>query len=286
MTFEKKIDHLYWILKFGIPKRKISAEEFYSSTELLKNPVFFLSTGRCGTEWFTHLLSNAGTSRVFHAPQPNLSIQNKFIFEQYQTKPDQIVNQIAKQILLSGREQFFRYAYKTEKRYIETNNHITFFAPAIQEIFPTAKFVHLYRHPGDFVTSGMRRGWFDNNYSANEKLIIPVGLNQEWESYGRVQKIGWVWSATNQFIEDFKSSISPDKCFSLDFSSLNPNSIKLLVEFLDVKVTASRITRNLKIKRNQQKNGNFPSYRNWLMNDKEMLKEVCQVLAKKYNYEL
>ncbi|WP_420318304.1 sulfotransferase [Ekhidna sp.] len=285
MKISKLIDQLYWISKFGKPIRKVSSEELFASPHIIEDPIFFLSTGRCGTEWFSHVISKKKNAIVFHNPTPNFSIQNKFIYELIQQGVDQsLVHQVSTQVYFTGREQHLRYAYKTDKRFIETNNHITFFAHALAKLFPSARFVHLYRHPGDFVTSGMNRGWFDHNKAATEKIIVPKDLSA-WSDYSRVQKIGWVWNETNLFIEDFKNQ-HPERTFSYDFTRREFPALKELCKSLQLDFHDQKLKHWLNTKRNVQKEKHFPSHKNWNVADKEALKAICGELSKKYQYVL
>lgn len=284
MKISQLIDQLYWIAKFGRPIRKISSEELFSSPELIEHPVFFLSTGRCGTEWFTHTIKKAKNVSVFHNPTPNLSVQNKFVHDLIQKGTDQpLVDEVATQLLFAAREQYFRFSYKTNKRYIETNNHITFFAHTLAKLFPTATFVHLYRHPGEFVTSGINRGWFDQNNSATEKMITAD--SEEWGNYSQIEKIGWVWKETNNFVEAFKKS-HPNRVFAYDFSKRDPGELTELFQFLNITLSDSFIKKSLRKRRNVQKEQRFPSYKDWKEADKEALKTICGDLSEKYHYTL
>ena len=282
MNISQFLAHLYWVSKFGRPKRKVSAESLFAHPELLENPVFFLSTGRCGTEWFTHLLQNDKQLAVFHNPYPNLSVQNKFMFElSHQPKKEVIVT--GKQLVFAGRESYFRYAVKTEKRYVETNNHITFFADSLAELFPTAQFLHLYRHPGDFVTSGLNRGWFDENNDATQKMITSD--ESAWNSLTQLEKVAWVWNGTNGFIEDFKRK-NPERITSYDFTKRSPEALEQVLQFLNVRIDRSTILKSLDKKRNVQKHSQHPKYTQWEDADKERLRKICGDLAWKYDYDL
>ncbi len=283
MKIHQLIDQLYWVSKFGIPKRRINAEAIFADPALIQNPIFILSTGRCGTEWFTHVLNKSKETVVFHNPNPNLSVQNKFMYQLIKSGND-LHNDVAIQLLFAGREQHFRQAYKTEKRYVETNNHITFFAYGLTKLFPTAKFIHLYRHPGGFVTSGLNRGWFDYNDSATEKIISPIS-HEDWESYSKVEKISWAWNETNSFIESFKSEYS-NSVFSYDFSKRDPQQLIELFDFLDIRVSSRYLIKNLSAKRNTQQKQSYPLYEKWNQKDREGLKAICRELSEKYDYEL
>lgn len=283
MNINEFIDHLYWISKFGRPKRKISSESLFSNPERLENPIFFLSTGRCGTEWFTHLIKKNSESVVFHNPAPNFSVQNKFMYNLI-SGSNENANAIGKQLLFAGRESYFKYAYKAKKRYVETNNHITFFANSLAETFPSAKFVHLYRHPGDFVTSGLNRGWFGHNEDATEKLISPLNPT-DWKNYSELEKIAWVWNETNEFIETFKSK-NPNRVQTFDFSRRDPIKLQELLNNLDLPIPIGFIQKSLKMKRNVQKKLRHPRYREWEESDKKKLQIICGKLSEKYEFQL
>ena len=210
------VDELYWLLKFGKPKRKCNIYDLRADNfNGIEKPVFFLSTGRCGTKWFSTLISFDRNVRVLHNPAPNLGSQGKLAYEifvnnHWNVEEDNI--KLITEIYLTAREQYLRYSFKTNKRVIETNNNITFFAPVLSALFPEAKFVHLYRDPGGFVRSGIIRGWFTEKYNSifkiNPTAINP--LNKEWDKMSQLGKISWVWAETNSFIERFKELISKD----------------------------------------------------------------------------
>lgn len=282
-----KAEDLLWIYRFGIPKHKISTEDFLSDLSQLKSPVFFLSTGRCGTAWFNDLLKHDPSVRDFHSPYPNFSIQNRFMYKLWQEKTnDENKLETARQLFLCGREQHLRYAFKCDKRYFETNNHITFFAPMLRRIMPQSKFVHLYRHPGEFVRSGIRRGWYGKNTQANTKLIVPVNPSDEWNKYSEIGKIGWLWNETNSFIENFKKNLDPGRIFNFNFNMLNPDSVHPLIQFLEITISGRALKKLLATKKNVQKTGQFPSYREWDDKQKAELMQSCGKLAASYGYTL
>jgi hypothetical protein len=202
------LEDIYWRLKVGKSNRKLSVFELRSElNKYIKKPIFFLSTGRCGTKWFTDLLRHNKSLMVLHNPIPNLSIQGKLVYE-ISNKGSLTNSEVSliKEIYFAGREQYLRYSYKTEKRYVETNNYITFFAPVLAELFPDAKFVHLFRHPGEFVRSGIRRDYYTPQNIDDIKRIIPNELpkSKDWNHCSQLEKTAWLWNETNLFIEIFK----------------------------------------------------------------------------------
>lgn len=280
------LDNVYYRLKYGKSVKQISTEEISTQLHLLEKPVFFLSTGRCGTKWMDKLISSDKNILSLHAPVPNLALQNKFAYNTQRTNANTpFAEEALGQIFLTAREQHFRYAYKTQKRIVETNNHITFFAYAINKLLPQARFVHLYRNPVEFVRSGARRGWYTNNKQANAKVITPLN-NSLWNSASQIQKIAWLWNETNQFIENFKDTLSSDKVYTFNFNLLTTENIKSLIDFMNVSVDNTVIDTLLNKKVNVQSRGRFPTYDKWKQADKSAMADICGSLAGKYGFSI
>lgn len=281
------LDDVYWYLKLGKSKKKLSVGDLRQDVnKYIKKPIFFLSTGRCGTMWFSELLEKNKTLMVAHSPKPALAHQSKIAYEVL--SKDIITSgeiNLLKELFFASREQMLRYSFKTQRRYIETNNYISFFAPILKLIFPDAKFVHLYRHPGQFVRSGIRRRYFEEGNPDDLKRIHPLDNDQKemWNSYNRVQKTSWLWNETNQFIEKFKAQ-NEKSCFSFNFNQLNLENIIDLFEFMEITIPISEVKKALNKNYNVQKTGSFQNYENWDVHMKEELKDICKDLMEQYNY--
>ncbi len=281
--FEKYFEEIYWNLKIGRSVKKLTIFELRKDLRgHIKSPVFFLSTGRCGTLWFSNLLSEK-KNVVLHSAVPSFASQTRAV---YKTLINKNVSRneinLIKEIYFAGREQFLRYSAKSEKRLIETNNYITFFAPILSSIFPDAKFVHLYRHPGEFVRSGIRRNYYTTNNPDDIKRIVPLN-NENWSNYSQIQKVAWLWRETNLFIERFKEK---NECYSFNFNELDVDNILQLTDYLDINLKPSRIDNLLGKKMNIQRGGVFKNYNDWNKNEKSELIEICGELANSYHYSL
>lgn len=279
---------IFWLLEMGLPKRKANIYHLRNSDfTLLNKPVFFLSTGRTGTMWFAQLLKKDKRLKVYHSAMPDLAIQCKKIYKYkealFNEKSDEF--SLISEIFLAAREEYFRYAYKCDKRYVETNNQLVFFAPIIAKLLPNSLFVHLYRHPGEFVRSGLRRGWYNKGELMYKKLIQPSNIKQ-WGNYSNIQKISWLWNETNQFIEDFKKKLPKERYFSFNFNNLSLEKVVELCDFLQVDIPTRYIKRKLIKKENIQKTGAFKPYKNWSEEEKEQLKSFCCTLSSQYGYFL
>jgi len=281
------IDDLYWSFKFGKSKHKATIYDIRKNNfSSLKPPIFFLSTGRTGTKWFTELLSNKKDLMVLHSERPDFGIQNKYIYDLYNKGIDkELLYSIIDEIFVVGREQYIRYSYKVNKQIIETNNHVTFMAYALSEMFPNSKFVHLYRHPGEFVRSGLRRNWYAEDNALNQKLI-SLNDHLQWNDFSRIEKISWLWNETNAFINKFGETLSSDRFHAFNFNNLNQENVKELLNFMDIEISDNLLKKQLSIKSNVQKTGDYLKYEEWDKLDKEKLINICAEIAEKLGYKL
>ena len=284
---------LYELLVYGnLRQRKCSfstfKQEVLSSADF--RPVFFLSTGRTGTQLFTQLLNQCPSLRVFHAPKPELIQQGKIVYEAYQQADDSIapINRLAGQLFLAAREDLLHACYLHQKTYVETNNRITFFAMAIRAVIPNARFVHLYRHPGDFIRSGIRRQWYAGSSPHDIGRITgdaSPAVRERWQEWDQVQKNAWLWNETNEFIEDFLSVLEPSSYFKLDFNALTERSVQSLLHFIGCDLSEKKIRQAIRNPVNQQRDGDYPLYAAWPEADKEKVRALCP-LAQEYDYRL
>lgn len=185
--------------KRDIRATKIPPRDFYEQVHKQASPLFVLSTGRSGTMLMTRIFELCDQATVVHEPQPELEYFSRIAYEN-KDKQDYISIAID-----AARYEMIRDEHLLGKTYVETNNRITFFAYALAELYPNAKFIHLVRKPKGFVQSGCSRGWYENNFHDEGRITPIFGEHHEkWEKYSQEQKIAWLWNETNAFIEDFK----------------------------------------------------------------------------------
>lgn len=252
-------DDLRFILEFGIPKRKGTLYDLRDG--LLENmePVFFLSTGRSGTKWFSELMQKDASQRILHRPQPDLAVQNKLIWEFYSSNDFKLETDSTfwiREIYLAARENYLRYSYKCDKRLIETNNAVTFFAPALAQLFPKAKFVHLIREPNAFLYSGMKRNYYAGVKDDMRRITSSEYL---WKTYSRPEKVAWLWVQTNRFIRKFMQSENSLDVARFYFDTLQLSKVKQLMEFLGINVSDVHIQKSIARPVNMQPGANAPA---------------------------
>ena len=268
--------------RYKIKKRVDSYLELPELMFSEMNPVFVVSTGRAGSELLVRLLGESKIGTVYHEPRPRMFYGSKLLFE---TKQDIQSKQIA---YLNARYDLLKKAYLEESRFIETNNRNTFFISALNKLFPKAKFIHLVRHPGDFVRSGIRRKYYSGN--ENDDSRIKPQENEkafsDWNGFNEIEKIGWLWNATNSFIEKEKTDLDVENILFIKSEDLflNPDTYNEICSFLNHPLLSIKKISNI-IKRpiNKQKQSSYPRWEEWSENDKSKLIKITS-LGKKYGY--
>jgi hypothetical protein len=243
------------------------------------DPIFVLSTGRCGTKLLTKLFEISVNGEVHHEPSPRMIYSSRYVYENQNAG----IN-VRKSAFLGGRYELLKDAYIKGNRYIETNNQITFFADAILDLMPKTKFIHLIRHPGDFVRSGIRRKYYNGHDYDDGR--IRLGETQLWDSYSNIQKIGWLWNETNAMIENWKAEDFGNCVITVKSEDLftDTSGFRSICEFLKIAAPSDRTIKKVIQKPvNVQRKGRFPSYIEWSEDDVSALKQIAP-LGNSYGY--
>ncbi|MEX0719723.1 MAG: sulfotransferase [Balneolaceae bacterium] len=186
-----------------------------------------------------------------------------------------------KEIFFAGRESHIRFSYKSQKRYIETNNGITFFAPVLAKIFPEAKFVHLIRPPLEFIVSGLKRNYYSGSAEDIKRISTDI-IFDEWKSTSQITKIAWLWHATNKFIMDFEKQY-PCRIMVFPFQELNLKNVRSVIDFLELSIADKSIQKEISKPVNVQKAGKAKSYENWGLKQKEEVRNLCRDIVNELN---
>ena len=210
-------------------KLDFNTEHLYQNVLKNSEPIFVLSTGRCGTALLTKLLAHNDSLDVKHEPSPSLIYHSKKAYENSSNI------ELLSHWFDIARYELIRDSFLLGKRYIETNNRVTFFATGIAALYPKAKFVHIERDLNEFVTSGISRNWYSYNKMADEGRITSSSGNFSWSELSQVEKITWLWLETNRFIRSF-TVVHPERCHYINSADLfkNDSKIEEMLNFLNI----------------------------------------------------
>lgn len=281
---------LYELNKDAIKQRLAfeNPDEYTTLPEVIHEQAqccFVLSTGRCGTGSLTSLLKLSKEIRCEHQPSPELIYPSKLAYESSREDNDKFEIGID-----MARYELIESAFLRDQIYVETNNRITFFAPYLANVFGQSKFIHLIRHPGAFVRSGIRRKWYSGKgYHDTGRIMPSNGFSGNWNMMTQIEKIAWLWNETNQFIEDFRASLGSTNRFMLIKAEDLFSGSEIIVEmfkYLELEPPPEgKINKTMNQPVNMQMDGDFPKYEKWNSEQKEQLKKYALLYAK-YGYEL
>lgn len=248
------------------------------------SPVFFLSTGRAGTLFFTDLLRADPHLRVEHNPYPELIVPSRVLYE---TLPadctDPALLRLAGEIFLTARQQVLAQCFAGQQVYIETNNRITFFAPALLALFPRARFVHLYRHPVALVRSGLARRWYSGRNDHDVGRIVPgpgSAAADAWADWSDIERIAWLWAETGSWIERFLERVPAQQQLRIYFDKPDVATVKRVLTFCGAAVPADLAAR-VTVPRNAQPLDAVPAWAAWPAADQAALRRLAGPLAER-----
>ena len=200
--------------------------------------VFALSTGRTGTQTLAAMLRLSPQVVAQHEPAPRLV---KATFDAYMEAQDEGWIEKWTPFMLATRDDFVLEANAKGKVYVESNNRLTYVAPAVMAAFPASKFIFSHRDPYKVIRSGMQRGAYQGpNKAWNFARIRPRKGEPsftEWASLSPLEKEAWRWAQINQMAHAFFSTVPAERRMELPaatFFSGKPEIYKEIFEFVGV----------------------------------------------------
>lgn len=246
-----------------------------------------LSNGRVGTDTLAHVLDLSPEIRAYHEPSPQLMAERLDAYHHLDKEPERI-----RQVFVENRANRLASAWLGGKVYAETSARLTFFAPIIAEMLPNSKFLHLHRHPGDIVRSGMRRGWY-NQHPADHARLRPAEDDPDyeaWQEWDPFTKICWYWNAFNKFAVEFGRSMPADRFIAMQSSEMfdfSRGGVAKIFELIGVPMPPEeQIREQLSARHNAQTLNDFPPFREWTAEQKQILEHHSGATMKSLGYTL
>lgn len=194
--------------------------------------VFVPSTGRAGSMQLAAVLGLAPEIIALHEPSPMLLDMGAQAFA------ERCTGEAWRQVARAMRDEFVAFAAHEGRVYVETNNRLTFIAPALADVYPASRFIHLHRHPYEVVRSGLSRRWYEGS-AVDFSLIEPRPGDpyaERWGTMAAVEKIAWFWLRINEEASALVARLGPRGMVlgAADFFACEPRTIASLFEFVGV----------------------------------------------------
>lgn len=186
--------------------------------EHTRTGIFFLSTGRCGTQWLQRALAATypGEAVVTHEP-----VRGAYEPKTYLRAYDRL-NELLSSAEVSRHLAYIRETLKS-KTYIETGWPCYPALPLIVDrLDGRARIVHLVRHPVYVALSlsahkiyDERQDWISRAaVSPFDRGVVQKGLADDWAEMGTYEKCLFWWTEINLYALELKERL-PDVEFSL-----------------------------------------------------------------------
>lgn len=120
----------------------------------MPNPVFILSTGRTGTQFFEDYFNKTSDAVCRHEPWP--SRRFKFLSNLYLNR--KVSARRVSRIYHKSRKKLFRSL--KGRNYIESSNFIFGCMNPLKEHYEEVKIIHIVRHPLSYITSHLGKGFW------------------------------------------------------------------------------------------------------------------------------
>jgi hypothetical protein len=248
--------------------------------------LFILSTGRVGTTTIVNLLNLSRRIQAFHEPEPRLLMEGKVAYDDLDIRWP-----VYKKVFTEARcEPLGRCAVR-RKYYAEAALYPAL-GPLIADLLPRSRFIHLYRHPGDVVRSGMRRGWYQNHpwdqYRVEPVRDTPVraAWDTEWDAFA---KVCWYWHRINECLLEFTGGLSADRVLRLrfeDFTNPEATGWRKVFDFIDVEAPdEAQVRAVLGERANEQSSGEFPRFSEWSSEQHDTLERIAGVTMRRLGYD-
>lgn len=268
-------------------RRKLSGRARLSGFDDSHRCVFTLSTGRVGTETLAGLFELTDGYFVYHEPVPILYGLSKSSYE-YGDHP--LARRLLGEAFSTSRKHLLDYSLDCGQGYIETSPQVTFLAPVILDVIPSARFIFLVRSPRDVIRSAMRRKWYDGHRNDPTRITPVVGspAGKQWETYTLFEKNLWLWTETNRWIMQFASSLPSHQILFLHSEDLftgDKATVEKLFDFVGRQPASSSAIRKVLGKRmNAQLTGEFPEASAWTSEMNQSFSEIAGEIAGKLGY--
>lgn len=246
--------------------------------------LFVLSTGRTGTTSLERLLNLSTEIAAFHEPRPFNNTCTNEALHHLDADPQRFARFFTKHragLIGSVRRQGLVYA--------ETNNMV-FLAPVISRLLPRARFIHLHRHPAEYVRSGMRRQWYAG-HSWDLIRLHPAEddpINEQWAHWGPFEKICWFWATANDRFLDMISAMPAERAETIAFADLFSGSTDVyrrLFEIIDIAPPPPFQAMQLLARpANSQQSGDFPLFEDWTTEQRQTLWDIAGPTMERLGY--
>lgn len=250
---------------------------------------FITTTGRAGSLTLSVLAKRVTMAESFHEPFPSLMAMPRTFHARIENNDELEI------AFRSARYERVCTSAIKGRIYCEVNQALTYLFPVIRNVFRSARLFLLVRHPGRFIVSGIRLGWYKNDTIWEHGRPCFVD-NTDWGNLTQVEKLALYWKEIN----DFSLRYIDDESFifRLESAMTYPDIAKeMLSKISEIRVSDEYLTGLLKRKfntryekrlsgSNMHRNYDYPDWDEWTDSDKEKVWCIVGSTAAHLGYDI
>jgi len=252
----------------------------------------FLSTGRTGTTALAQYFDAAYPDVVArHEPRPSrhLRVMSNRRLAQRSSRT------AAASALYAARRRFF-----SESRgslYIESNPYLYGFLDVFDDVFRSARVVHIVRDPRSYVRSAINFG-FSTGMRALATALVPYWslkpelcedpVRRSWGEMDPVERLAWFWNRINRHLAQGEALFG-ERYMRIRFEDLFDTrgaALHALARWLGLPHRTQLVDAMRAHAINASKSTRLPNWDSWPEPQKDALRRQCSHTAAEYGYTL
>lgn len=214
---------------------------------------FISSTGRTGTDFFTHLFNNVVINTWSqHEPKPAFRRRSFRLMDHHYRPSDKLYFQLSRQWMNRNRQEAW---------YVETNYNLFSTIPMLRAALPGCLTIHIIRDGRSVVRSWLNRGRYIIYEHITPFLLKNDPAQANWANWNAVQKLSWYWKTINLIAERSE----PDLLIRFEniFRSQDSHIHHILERMPGIEYDSNAVMDALNFRVNESINPFIPRFNEW-----------------------
>jgi len=264
--------------------------------DFIRDPVFFIGTGRSGTHFFADLFGRHDDIVSYHTDKHDKHDLDSFSrFIKWFELP------ISTKNVIDYRGFYIEKANEKNKMYIEANAYLSFMIQEFYENF-NAKLILTTRDPKKVVNSLDNKGWYKN--VKNYDVISPfpdynfLKLNHSfgrispktadelilWKNYSSIGKNAWFWNSYHKFIFELFENLPSTHKKIIKIEEFDFEEYKNICKFIGTKIQLSQNNFEKIVNNRPEKSKKIRGVNEWVEQEKKEFNELTALTRNKLGY--
>ena len=242
-------------------------------------PVFILSSGRTGTNFFADHFNNYDKVLALHEPKPYWQLR-LWSHAYYEGK---ISKKTMRSVLYRLRQKSF--AKLESPIYLEANPALTGFADVLHDVYANSSVIHIVRDPRDYIKSSLNQGTSKGLKGLMNRVVPYWYVKYKPEDGSHSDKdmlfrVANYWRVVNENLIKLANSKHPYELYRFeDLFDKSNGGLRKISKSLGLEFKPDQVKRV-----NQSNKKIRSSWSNWTDEEIQKVNEICSPLMQKFGY--